>query len=78
MKVSLQGNDICFLGQKWDTACRLPQKGRNNDSKLIHISLGQSEAGTGLKRRGKLSKGVSFLQDNAFSHTPVHYTAEVG
>jgi hypothetical protein len=32
---------------------------------LIHISLGQSEAG--LKRRLKLSKGVSFLQT-----TPPH------
>lgn len=67
-----------FSKTKWDTARRLPQKGCNNDSKLIHISLGQSEAGNGLKRRGKLSKRVSFLQDNASSHTPVHYTTEVG
>ena len=77
-KFRTQSQPPRFSGTKLNTARRLPQKGCNNDSKLIHISLGQSEAVTDLKRRWKLSKRVSILQDSAYSHTPVHYTSEVG
>jgi hypothetical protein len=53
-KDSLEGDSICFLGQRWDTVGLLPQKEYNNHSKPI--CLGQSEAGDGLQMEEELVK----------------------
>jgi hypothetical protein len=64
-EVIKQGADICLLEQRWNFACRLAGKGCNHHGKVLcYISRK-----TGLyKRRGKLSKGILFHQDNAAPH----------
>jgi histone-lysine N-methyltransferase SETMAR len=63
-----EGVGICDLGQGWNFACRLPGKGCNHYGKVLHCTSRQTEAATVSKRRGKLSKGILFLQDNAAPH----------
>ena len=77
LKVSLQ-DDICFLGQRWNIASYLLQRRCKNHSKLLHIFLGQSEAGTVAQmvreafRRCVVSPGQCLLTHGC------HHTPEVG
>jgi len=75
LKDSLQGDSICFLGQRWNTICLLPQKEYNNHRKLI--CLGQSEAG-GLQVAEELVKrSVVSAGHHLLTHS-CRPTAEVG
>jgi hypothetical protein len=73
LKDSLQGDNICFLGQRWDTVGLLLY---NNHSKLI--CLGQSEAGAGLQMEEELVKRSVVSAGHCLLTHSCHHTAEVG
>jgi hypothetical protein len=55
-------------GTKMQFACRLPAEGCNLHGKALRCTSRQTVAATVSRRRGKLSKGILFLQDNAAPH----------
>jgi hypothetical protein len=57
---------VCLLGQGWNFACRLPGKGVNHHSKVALLNKLKQQFVS--KCRGKLSKGILFLQENVFPH----------
>jgi hypothetical protein len=67
-EVIKQGVGICLLGQRWKFTYRLPGKGYNHQSKILHCTSQLTEAASGLQTSSKLSKGILYLQDNVSLH----------
>jgi hypothetical protein len=36
-EVIKQGAGMCFLGLRWNVACRLPEKGCDHHGKVLHL-----------------------------------------
>jgi hypothetical protein len=62
------GAGVYLLGQRWNFACRLPGKGYNHHGEHYVALLDKMIQQLVSKRRGKLSKGNLFFQDNAAPH----------
>jgi hypothetical protein len=67
-EVMRQGVGFCLLGQRRNFGCRLPGKGRNQHGKVASALLDKKKQQLVSKDRGKLSKGILFLQDNSAPH----------
>jgi hypothetical protein len=67
-EVIKQDFSVCLLGQGWNFACRLPGKGATITAKPYIALLDKLKQLLDSKRRGKLSKGILFLQDNSAPH----------
>lgn len=76
--VNLQAGGICFWGLRWDTVVWLLQEGCNNHSKLLHVSFGQSRAGTGHQTAGEVVEMSVVSPGQCLSHMAVIITEEVG
>jgi len=57
-----------FLGSRWHPPHWLSSKGPNYQRRVLLISAGANEGHFWEKRRGKVTKGVLFLHDNALAH----------
>jgi hypothetical protein len=58
----------CLLGQRWNFAYILPRRGYNHRAKYVGALLDKLKQQLASKHRGKLLKGILFLQDNAACH----------